>query len=79
MSALNAMWSMVLRPRHSSAEVTAASESAGIMVVLFGVAIIISAVVGEKISRRYAKEDDHAAPEVRGAAASQAGSRTEPT
>ena len=55
-----------LYARHGR-NLTAASESAGIMVVLFGLAIIISAVAGERISKRYAKEDDHAAPEVRGA------------
>ena len=44
----------------------AASESAGLMVVLFGVAIIISAVAGERITRRYATEEEHAAPEHRG-------------
>ena len=44
----------------------AASESAGLMVVLFGVAIIISAVAGEKISKRYATKEEHAAPEHRG-------------
>ena len=44
----------------------AASESAGLMVVLFGVAIIISAVAGERITRRYATEEEHAVPEHRG-------------
>ena len=44
----------------------AASESAGLMVVLFGVAIIISAVAGEKISKRYATEEEHTVPEHRG-------------
>ena len=45
------------------------SESAGIMIVLFGVAIIISAVAGEKISKRYARDNDPAAPDWRGAIA----------
>ena len=37
-----------------------ASETAGIMVLLFGVAIIISAVGGEELSKRYAEDDGHA-------------------
>ena len=54
-----------LYARHGR-NLTAASESAGIMVVLFGVAIIISALPGERISKRYARDDEHAAPEPRG-------------
>ena len=44
----------------------AASESAGIMVVLFGVAIIVSAVAGERITRRYTTEEEDTVPEHRG-------------
>ena len=54
-----------LYARHGR-NLTAASESAGLMVVLFGVAIIISAVAGERITRRYATEEEHAVPEHRG-------------
>ena len=54
-----------LYARHGR-NLTTPSLSAGSMVVLFGVAIIISAVAGEKICKRYITDDKHAADEPRG-------------